>query len=370
MTSRLHRFLAGTTVLDLSRHLPGPLATLLLADMGAEVTKVESPDGDELRFIGPKDDAGRSIWFDAINAGKRSIRLDLKSEAGKDALRELAATADVLVESFRPGVMARLDLSTESLRAANPGLVCVAMSGYGQDGPMRDVAGHDANYLATNGLLSASGAAGRLTYPYPPMADCTASMFAVSSILGALLARGRDGLGCEIDLALADVMMPFQIFGLAALGIGGRVPAPEAELLNGGWACYRPYRTGDGRDVALGAVEPRFWRAFCAASQRPDWLARHDEALPQRALIAELDAHFAALTLAECIARYAGADCCFSPVQDLGEAVESERMRARGLVRRHPQTEIYEAAYPVCIDGQRPSLRRPLEEEPAAPPTR
>jgi crotonobetainyl-CoA:carnitine CoA-transferase CaiB-like acyl-CoA transferase len=362
MSSRLSSFLAGTRVLDLSRHLPGPLATLLLADMGADVTKVESPEGDELRSIGPRDGAGRSIYFDAINAGKRSIRLDLKSDEGKAALRTLAADADVLIESFRPGVMTRLGLSAAALRAANPRLVYVAMSGYGQDGPRRNRAGHDANYLAANGILSSSGAAGRLSYPFPPIADCTASMFAVSTILGALLGRGRDGQGCEIDLALADVVMPFQIFALADLGATGRVPKPEAELLKGGWACYRPYRTKDGRDVTLGAIEPRFWTGFCRASERPDWLARHAEPVPQHALIAELDAHFAALTLAECVARYEAADCCFMPVLDLGEAVESDALAARGLVRRHPATAIYEAAYPVCIDGARPSLRTPLRE--------
>ena len=363
MTSRLHQFLAGTKVLDLSRHLPGPLATLLLADMGAEVTKVESPEGDELRAIGPRGEDGRPIYFEAINAGKRSIRLDLKSEAGKATLRKLAASADILVESFRPDVMMRLGLDSEALCTANPRLIYISMSGYGQDGPLRDVAGHDANYLAVNGLLSASGSADRLTYMYPPMADCTASMFAVSAILGALMARERDGLGCRIDLALADVMMPFQIFGLAALGSMGHVPAPEAELLNGGWACYRPYRTRDGRDVALGAVEPRFWAAFCAASTRRDWLGRHDEPLPQRELIAEIQAHFATLSLDECIARYAGADCCLTPVLNLGQAVESPHFRARGLVRRHPQTAVYEAAFPVCIDGERPSLRQPLRHD-------
>ena len=362
MSSRLQGFLAGTRVLDLSRHLPGPLATLLLADMGAEVTKVESPEGDELRSIGPRGADGRPLFFDAINAGKRSIRLDLKRDEGKAKLRTLAAAADVLVESFRPGVMARLGLSAESLRAANPGLIVIAMSGYGQDGPLRDTAGHDANYLAANGILSSSSAAARMTYPFPPIADCTASMFAVSSILGALIARGRDGLGCEIDLALADVVMPFQIFGLAALGATGHVPRPETELLNGGWACYRPYQTRDRRDVTLGAIEPRFWNAFCRASERPDWIARHDEPLPQRALIAELDTHFAALSLDQCVARYAKADCCFMPVLDLQQAVDSDYMRERGLVRRHPAMNLFEAAYPVCVDGQRPALRRPLVE--------
>jgi len=367
MTSRLQGFLNGIRVLDLSRHLPGPLATLLLADMGAEVTKVESPGGDELRSIGPKGADGRSLFFDAVNAGKRSIRLDLKADAGKTALRALAAEADVLVESFRPGVMARLGLGAATLRAANPRLVYIALSGYGQDGPLRDTAGHDANYLAANGFLSASGTAGRVAYTYPPMADCTASMFAVSSVLGALIARGRDGRGCEIDLALADVTMPFQIFALAALGASGHVPGREAELLNGGWACYRPYRTRDGRDITLGAVEPRFWNAFCRASARPDWVSRHDEPLPQHPLIAELDAHFAALSLDECLARYADADCCFMPVRDLRQAVESDDMRARGLVRRHPGMNIYEAAYPVCVDGERPALRTPIVEDGAAP---
>ena len=363
MKSRLQCFPAGTRVLDLSRHLPGPLATLLLADMGAEVTKVESPAGDELRFIGPLGPNGRSLFFDAINAGKRSIRLDLKTEEGKAALRSLTASADVLVESFRPGVMARLGLGADTLRAANPRLIHVAMSGYGQDGPLRDAAGHDANYLALNGTLGATGTARNLSYMYPPMAGCTASMFAISSVLGALIARGRDGLGCEIDLALADVMMPFQVFALAELGFNGRIPGPETEFLNGGWACYRPYRLRDGSDVALGAIEPHFWSAFCQASERLDWLPRQDEPLPQLALIAELSAHFAEMSLAECDARYAAADCCLTVVLDLNQAVGSEYMRERRLVRRHPEMRIYEAAYPACVNGLRPDLRRPLLED-------
>ena len=365
MTSRLQGFLAGTRVLDLSRHLPGPLATLLLADMGADVTKVESPDGDEMRSIGPMGPNGRSLFFDAINAGKHSIRLDLKTEAGKAALRGLAASADVLVESFRPGVWARLGLGADALRAANPGLIYVAMSGYGQDGPLRDAAGHDANYLARNGTLAGTGTAGKLSYLYPPMADCTASMFAMSSVLGALIARGRDGLGCEIDLALTDVMMPFQIFALAEFGFNGRIPGPETEFLNGGWACYRPYRLRDGRDVALGAIELRFWNAFCRASERLDWLPRCGEPLPQLALIAELDAHFAAMSMTECDARYAAADCCLTLVLDLNQAMESDYMRERGLVRRHPEMRICEAAYPVRVDGLCSALRRPLLEDDA-----
>lgn len=362
MSSRLHGFLAGVRVLDLSRHLPGPLATLLLADMGAEVTKVESPAGDEMRSIGPIGPHGRSLFFDAVNAGKRSVRLDLKTADGVAALRALAATADVLVESFRPGVMARLGLGADVLRAANPGLICIALSGYGQDGPLRDVAGHDANYLALNGILSANGSAAAPSYPHPPMADCAASLFAVSSVLGALIARSRDGRGCEIDLALADVTMPFQLFSLAALGQDGRVPRPEQEFLNGGWACYRPYRLGDGGDVALGAIEPQFWRRFCHAAAHPEWLPRHAEPLPQTALITELGGFFATMSRTECETRFAGVDCCLSVVNDLREAVDSAHVRERQLVRQNPTMGIYEAAYPIYVDGQRPELRTPLAE--------
>lgn len=369
MASRLNGFLAGTRVLDLSRHLPGPLATLLMSDMGAEVVKIESPAGDEMRSIGPAGANGRSLFFDAVNAGKQLRRIDLKTAAGKQELLEFARSADVLVESFRPGVMARLGVGADILRAANPGLIVVSMSGYGQTGPMRDAAGHDANYLALDGTLSASGSARHPGYLHPPMADCTASMFALSSVLGALIARSRDGKGCVIDLALADVMMPFQLFSLAWLGFSGHVPRAEHEFLNGGWACYRPYTLNDGRVVALAAIEPRFWQAFCAASGRPDWLARHDEPLPQAGLIGSLDAHFAALSISECESLYAKVDCCLTVVRDLKEAVGSEHLVHRGLVRQHPSMRVLEAAFPVLVDGQRPSFRSAArsEEDPQPP---
>lgn len=147
------------------------------------------------------------------------------------------------------------------------------------------------------------------------------------------------------------------------LGPSGHVPRPETEFLSGGSACYRPYRTRDGRDVARGAIEPRFWSAFCWASGRPDWLPRLDEALPQLALISELDAHLGALALAECEALYEGLDCCLSVVLDLKQAVDSEHLRARSLVRHHPEMKIYEAAFPVRIDGRAPALRRALVED-------
>ena len=361
MASRLNSFLSGIRVIDLSRHLPGPLATLLMADMGAEVIKIESPAGDEMRSIGPTGPNGRSLFFDAVNAGKQSIRLDLKTAAGKDELLALVRSADVLVESFRPGVMSRLGIGAEVLRSTHPGLIVVSMSGYGQSGPMRDAAGHDANYMALNGVLGASGSARHPGYLHPPMADCTASMFALSSVLGALIARARDGKGCVIDLALVDVMMPFQLFSLASLGLIDQAPRAEEGFLNGGWACYRPYSLQDGRVVALGAIEPQFWKTFCDVSGHPDWIDRHGDALPQVELIRSVEAHFATLSPAECESLYATADCCVTVVRHLAEAVGSEHFVQRGLVRRHPLMGIFEAGFPVLVDSQPPVLRTPLQ---------
>lgn len=360
MDSRLHRFLRGTRVLDLSRHLPGPLATMLLADMGAEVIKIEPPGGDEMRNIGPRDAQGRSLLFEAVNAGKTVRTLDLKTEAGRQALLELVDSADVLVESFRPGVLERLGLGAASLRRRNPRLIYLGLSGYGQEGPRRDLAGHDANYLSTAGVLHANGPAASSSLIFPPVADCTGSLFAVSTILGALLARQADGEGCVIDIGLADVLMPFQLFSLAELGAFGKVPERAGELLNGGWACYQLYSTRDGRQVSLGAVEPKFWAAFCAAAGRPDWLARQGEPLPQTALIGEIAVYLGDLALQQCLERFLPADCCFAAVLDLRQAVESNHVQARGLVRRSPNLPIYEAAYPALIDGLRPGFRPAL----------
>jgi alpha-methylacyl-CoA racemase len=360
MQSRLHRFLRGTRVLDLSRHLPGPLATLLLADMGAEVIKIEPPGGDEMRQIGPRDDQGRSLLFEAVNAGKTTRTLDLKTDTGRQTLLGLVDSADVLVESFRPGVMERLGLGAGVLRKRNPRLIYLALSGYGQEGPQRLLAGHDVNYLSTAGVLNANGSAAASSLMFPPIADCTGSMFAVSTILGALLARHADGKGCVVDIGLADVVMPFQLFSLAELGASGVVPARAAELLNGGWACYRLYATRDGRQVSLGAVEPKFWTAFCTAARRPDWLARQNDPLPQDALMGEVAAFLGGMTLQECLDRFLPADCCFAAVLDLQEAVDSDHVRARGLVRPSPHLPIHEAAYPAIIDGLRPEFRAAL----------
>jgi len=356
--SRLNEFLHGVRVLDLSRHLPGPLATLFLADMGAEVLKIEPPGGDELRAMGPRGADGRSIYFDAVNAGKTTRRLDLTRPDVRQEFLDLVTTADVLLESFRPGVMTRLGVGYETLRTANPRLVYCSLNGFGASGPLAQAAGHDVNYLSLAGALFHNDG-GDTPFFDPPVADCAGALFAALAIAGALHRRAHDGKGCHIDLALADAVMPLQVCHLAELAASGVPPRPREGLLNGGAACYRVYDTADRRRVGLGALEPKFWRAFCAAAARPDWEPQHRNPLPQTRLIAEVAAMFGGLTLAQCEERFATADCCYAPVLDLAEAIASPHVRQRGLVQRTSSGGL-QALFPAVVDGARPTPRVPL----------
>ncbi len=267
----------------------------------------------------------------------------------------------MLIESFRPDVMPRLGLASQTLRARNPRLIYASLSGYGRDGPLAAAAGHDANYLAYAGVLAGNGGAPESSLFYPPIADCLGSLFGLATILGALYARERDGHGCDIDIALADVIMPLQVFSLAELGATGKQPQRGADMLNGGWACYRIYGTRDGGEMALGAVEPKFWRAFCERANRSDWISRQSDPLPQHELIRDVGAFFASITLAECVEQFATADCCLAPLLDLREAVAHPHHVTRGLVTRAEQLDIFEAVFPAVVDGERPR-RRPSRE--------
>lgn len=358
--SRLDGFLRGVRVLDLTRHLPGPLAALLLADMGAEVLKIEPPDGDGMRDMGPRRADGRSACFTSVNAGKTTRRIDLKRPDGRAAFIDLVKTADVLIESFRPDVMARLGVGHDALKAANPQLIYCSLNGFGCTGPLAAKAAHDLNYVSLAGALPPVGADGSL--PDTPLADCAGGLFAALAVLGALHGRARDGQGCHLDLALVDAVMPLQIFPLAALGATGAAALPGEGLLNGGAACYHVYETSDGRRVTLAALETKFWRAFCEAAGRPDWEARHGEPLPQRALIAELASMFRQLTLADCERRFGAADCCFAPVLELAEALASPHVRSRGLVHRTADGEL-QPLFPAVVDGEPPEPRPPLRDE-------
>jgi len=348
--------LSGLKVLDLSRHLPGPLSSLLLVDLGASVLKIEPPAGDEMRIIGPIGARGKSIYFEAVNAGKVSMKLDLRAEAGKARFLELADEADILLESFRPGTLDRLGLGHETLLKRNPGLIFCSLSGFGATGPRRDQAGHDNNYLSLNGALAGTGLEDLPVFFDPPVADVTGSMMATIAMLAAVNRRARDGKGCFLDMSLADSVMPLISFPLAGLDAGRGAPVREGELLNGGAARYRVYRCADGKFATLGAIEPKFWIAFCEAAGHPEWILRYEDPLPQTDLIAEVTEFFAALTQAEATTRLEPADCCYAPVLTLDQAVETEQIQARGLVRRGTDGH-WQALFPGQIDGEAAAIR-------------
>ena len=253
--------------------------------------------------------------------------------------------------------MARLGLDYAALAARNPRLVYCSLSGYGVGGPFEQAAGHDANYLAQAGILHRNGDEAPVYFD-PPVVDTTGSLFAVIAILGALRGRDRTGRGCEIDIGLADVAQPLQIFQVADYGARGYSPARNETYLNGAAAYYRIFATGDGRHVALGAIEDKFWQRFCEAAGHPEWIARAKEPLPQHGLIRDLAAYFATLTLAQCEARFAHVDCCLTPILTVGEALESEHIRHRGLVRRGPAGDL-QALFPARVDAEAPATRTP-----------
>jgi crotonobetainyl-CoA:carnitine CoA-transferase CaiB-like acyl-CoA transferase len=355
--SGLNQFLNGVKVLDLSQYLPGPMASLVLADMGAGVLKIEPPAGDEMQRLGPRDAQGTPVFYAAVNAGKAARRMDLKNPQEREAFIALAQDADVLIEGFRPGVMDRLGISWSVLHAANPGLIFCSINGFGENSPLSAVAGHDGNYLAMAGVLHRNGA----KFFDPPIADTSGALYAAVAILGALHARHASGQGCRIDLALADVAMPLQLFQVADYGANGTVPVSRETYLNGGAAYYNVYETADGRHVMLGSVEPKFWTAFCRAADRADWIARHAEPMPQHELQRDVQAYIGTLTLQQCLDRFGGTECMVSPVLDLGEALQTDHVRARGLVERAPDGSL-QALFPALVDGETPSPRSPLRQ--------
>ena len=356
-------FLSGVRILDLSQYISGPFASLLLADMGAEVLKVEPPRGDEMRNIGPRDGAGDALFYGALNAGKSLVRLDLKSAADVATLWDHIVTADVLIEGFRPGVMARLGLDYPTLKARRPELIYCSISGYGPTGPLALRAGHDGNYLATSGIMDRNGQSAPAFFD-PPVADMAGALFAAIAILGALHGRHASGVGSHIELGLADTLMPLQMLQIAEWGANGTVPKSGSTYLNGAAAFYQTYATADARHVMLGPVEPKFWANFCEAAGRPDWIGRHADRMPQTNLIAELSSFFIAQTLEEVTSRFAHVECCLSPVLDLSEALTSAQVAARGLVGK--SGDVLQAWFPATFDGQVAPPRAALNQLDAA----
>ncbi|WP_142848585.1 CaiB/BaiF CoA-transferase family protein [Telmatospirillum sp. J64-1] len=355
--------LDGLRVLDLSIYIPGPFATLMLSDLGAEVVKIEAPAGDPLRGQPPFDSDGVSPFYKLLNRNKQVVTLDLKSEAGKAALEELVRGADVLLESFRPGVLERLGFGAARLREINPRLVHCAMSGYGQTGPFRLRSGHDLTYIALSGGLALTGPRERPMMNFPPLADHAGAMQALVAILAALVRRGVTGQGGSIDVSLFEAALAWQYMPLTLGRRPGEAVTREGDLLNGAAAWYRIYRTKDGRFAAFAPMEEKFWAAFCKAVERPDLLPRHADPFPQTALIAELEEIFAGRSLQEWDDLLGPADCCFEPVIDPADVPDHPHVRERGLVKVADGPDPFaEILLPALFDSQPPPPRRPMEK--------
>jgi crotonobetainyl-CoA:carnitine CoA-transferase CaiB-like acyl-CoA transferase len=357
LTQPIDKPLQGVRVLDLTRLLPGPVATMHLADMGAEVIKIEDPGpGDYARTMGH---VGNEVsqFFIAVNRGKREMRLDLKDAAQRDTFLKMVEQADVVVESFRPGVMDRLGVGWEALKARNPKLVMCAISGYGKDGPHAQLAGHDINYIGLAGMLEQNvGPDGTPALGNLQVGDLLGgAQAAVQGILAALLGVRNGGPGRFIDVSMTDAVFAHNIMPLVAVNNFGKPAQPGRDLLTGGVPCYNVYRTSDGRHMAVGALELKFWQACCDVLGRPELKEQHwslgqevggAEAMHVKA---ELDQLFATETLAVWNERFAQADCCVTPILRADEALAHPLMQARGMVRKqqHPTEGDYWATGPA-----------------------
>ena len=366
--------LAGIKVVDFSTLLPGPLASLILAEAGAEVVKVERPGGDELRGYEPRFGAA-GAGFALLNRGKRSIALDLKANGARERLMPLLRSADVLIEQFRPGVMDRLGLGHAALAAVNPRLIYCSITGYGQSGPKAQVAAHDLNYLAETGLLHlAAGADGAPVVPPALIADIAGGSYpAVLNILLALRERDASGRGCHLDIAMTDHLFPLMWWALGQGFAAGRWPRPGGELLTGGSPRFQIYPTADARFLAAAPLEQRFWERFAELIGLEP--AYRDDRRDPEATKARVAAIIRSRDAAEWQARFAGADVCCAVVASLEEAVRDPHFVGRGLFagaltdgagRSIPALpvplapvfrETRAAGYPDAGRGQRPAGR-------------
>ena len=316
-------------MLDLSHMLPGPYCTMLMADMGAEVIKVERPEsGDSFRYRDPKID-GVGAAFLMVNRGKKSCALDLRSEQGLKDFMQLAKSADVIIEQYRPGVTKRLGIDYESVSRVNPDLVYCSISGYGQTGPYRDAPGHDINYLSISGVLDVIGRKNSApSIAGVQIADMCGAQWALISILLALMARERGGSGQYIDLSMTDSVLPWLSLLLSDYAATGQPVSRGDTKSSGKYAFYNVYETSDGLYVSLGAAEPKFWSEFCRAVGRDDWITRQTD----ETLIPEVAELFKTRTRDEWVLLLFNKNCCFTPVKSPAEALEDAQLKQRGMI--------------------------------------
>jgi alpha-methylacyl-CoA racemase len=351
-------------VLDFTTLLPGPMATLLLAEAGAEVVKVERPDGEDMRAY-PAPWGRDSVYFALLNRGKKSVALDLKKAADRQALAPLLARADVIVEQFRPGVMDRLGLGPADIAAVNPKAIYCSITGYGQTGPARDVAGHDLNYIGDAGLLALSiGPPEAPVVPPALIADIAGGAYpAMMNILLALRERDRTGRGRRLDIAMTDNLFPFLFWALGDGLASGHWRGSGAHILTGASARYRLYPCADARILAVAALEEKFWTVFCD-------IIGLEAPLRAKAFEATTIARVAAIIKSEASsvwrARFAGQDCCCSVVATLREALDNPQFAARGLMAHRLVNEAGATlpALPTPVDA---AFRAAASEALAAP---
>jgi crotonobetainyl-CoA:carnitine CoA-transferase CaiB-like acyl-CoA transferase len=356
--------LDGIIVLDLTRLLPGAVATMMLGDFGADIIKIEEPGiGDPAR----QSRAGikqPGAYFLATNRNKRSIAINLKQPAGREIFLELAKRADVVVEGFRPGVMDRLGIGYETLKEINPRLVYCAITGYGQDGPYRGKAGHDVNYISIAGLLGVNGMKdGPPMIPGVQIADLAGgSMHAVIGILLALQARQRSGEGQMVDVSMMDGSLAMMFVPFAAYLANGAQPQRGAQGLSGRYACYQVYETEDGRYLALGALEPKFWENACRVLGREDFIDQQFVDAEQMDCIRALSEIFRTKTADEWLAAFEGVDTCLALVKDIAEMIDDPQVKNRGLIAEieHPTSgRIKQIAPTVKLSATPGEMRSP-----------
>ncbi|WP_458378517.1 CaiB/BaiF CoA transferase family protein [Pseudomonas chlororaphis] len=343
--------LASLKVLDFSTLLPGPFASLLLADMGAEVLRIESPTRMDLLRVLPPHDQGVSASHAYLNRNKRSLALDLKQPEALEVIRQLVLEYDIVLEQFRPGVMERLGLGYEALKALNPKLIYVSITGYGQTGPYRERAGHDINYLALAGLASYTGRKDSGPLPLGIQAADIAggSLHGVIGLLAAVIARQHSGLGQHLDVSMTDCVFSLNAMAGAGYLACGIEPAAEQQVLNGG-SFYDYYRSRDGRWLSVGSLEPPFMQALCKALGRPELAAQGLSPQPeqQQALKQALQVEFEKHDFAELCELFAEVDACVEPVLGLVEAVAHPQLQARQLVSQVPRGDGSYQAQMAC----------------------
>ncbi len=359
------QILEGIKVMDLTRLLPGPVCTLIMADYGAEVIKLEDPwTGDPTRYFGPAVDADSSFFWQ-LNRNKKSLAIDLKSPEGARIFKELAATSDVILEGFRPGVMQRLELGYDVISQINPAIIYSSLSGYGQDGPYAYRAGHDLNYASITGLLELNRENKQKPPEVPPIqvADIGGgSLMALAGIMMALFNRSRTGKGQYIDVSMADGLIPWLSYAASYYFAGSESPRVNKGEITGEYACYNIYQTSDGKYLSLGALEPVFWQKFCRFAGREEWVDKQYNLEEQTALKEEVSEFFRQKTREEWVELFTKEDFCCEPVLDISEACEHPHLEKRNFfieVSRPGGASARQVGFPLNFSSDFGKLRLP-----------